>query len=146
MIEFQCGLSEGVLPRPATVQMATATEVKMTKQRTYATITDTQKALRVALEDLLYAIDTWASIYELAPEGDYEVEFGFDDSIVHDKDSEFLQDTQAIGLRVMSRQEFRMRNYDETEEDAKKQLKLIDSDNQGQPSLESLFSNQNSEA
>ena len=138
MIEFQCGISEGILPRPQAVQMATATEVKMTQQRTYATITDTQRALRVALEDLLYAIDTWASIYELAPEGEYEVEFGFDDSIVHDKDSEFLQDTQAIGLRVLSRSEFRMRNYDETEETALQAIAKIDKENP-QPSLEDLF-------
>ena len=141
MIEFQCGLSDGVLPRPQAVQMATATEVKMTQQRTYATITDTQRMLRTALEDLLYAIDTWASIYELAPEGEYQVEFGFDDSIVHDKDAEFLQDTQAIGLKVLSRTEFRMRNYDETESQAKEAIDKIDAENP-QSSLEDLFKGQ----
>ncbi len=124
MIEFQCGISEGVLPRPAALQIATATEVKMTQQRTYSTITDTQKALRTALEDLLYAVDYLATAYDLAPAGAYNVEFGFDDSIVHDHDAEFSQDIQEVGLGTMSRQTFIMRNHDVTEEEAKKELAL----------------------
>jgi A118 family predicted phage portal protein len=128
MIESQCGFSEGFLPRPAPLQVATATEIKMTKQDTYLTVSDTQKALRSAIEDYLYAADYLATAYNLAPQGDYKIEIGFDDSIVHDHDTEFQQHTQELGLRTMSRVEFRMIEHDETLETAKKMIAMADAD------------------
>lgn len=128
MIEFLCGIAEGSLPRPAALQLATATEVKMTRQRTYSTVSDVQRALQTALEDLLYAMDTWASVYELAPEGQYEAKFSFDDSIVHDKTEMFAENLQAIGARVMGRVEFRVKQYGETEATAKAAIARVDAE------------------
>ena len=123
-IENNCGLAQGTISDPATVAL-TATEIKMSKQRTYATIVDTQKALEDALESLLYAVDVWATIGNLAPKGAYSAIYSFDDSIVADHDTQFVQDTQAVGLQVMSKLEFRMRNYGEDEATARKMLALI---------------------
>jgi A118 family predicted phage portal protein len=123
-IEFTCGLAQGTISDPNTVAL-TATEIKMSKQRTYATITDTQSALEDALEQLLYAMDVWATLGNLAPMGLYDAVFYFDDSIVADHDTTFAQSTQAVGLGVMSKVEFRMVNYGETEEIAKKYIDMI---------------------
>jgi len=123
-IEFNCGLSYGVLSNPEAVAL-TATEIKAGNQRYYVTITNIQKALGKALNDLLYAMDVWATLGNLAPTGAYSVTSYFDDSIVADYDTQFQQDLQVLD-RVMSKIEFRMRNYGEDEETAKKQLALIE--------------------
>ena len=102
----------------------------MSKQRTYATITETQEALKGALEQLLYAMDTWATLANLAPKGKYDAVFYFDDSIVADHDTQFAQSVQALGLGVMSKVEFRMVCYGETEEIAKKYIDMIAAEQQ----------------
>jgi A118 family predicted phage portal protein len=127
-IEFTCGLAQGTISDPNTVAL-TATEIKMSKQRTYATIVDTQKALEDALEGLLYAMDVWATLGNLAPRGEYSTSYWWDDSIVADYDTAFAQDMQVLD-RVMSRVEFRMRNYGEDEATAKKMIAMMDAERQ----------------
>jgi A118 family predicted phage portal protein len=112
-IEFTCGLAYGTLSNPQTIDK-TATELKIAQQRSYATITDTQKSLQDALEQLLWAMDTWATIEGLSPEGVYTAVYDFDDSIVVDKDSQFAQDMRLLD-RVISPIEFRVRNFGENE-------------------------------
>lgn len=123
-IEFSCGLAYGTLSDP-NVEAKTATEIKMGKQRTYATISDTQKALETALEELLYSMDVWATLGNLAPKGTWQAVYTFDDSIVADHDTQFAQDSQAMGLGVMSKVEFRMKNYGETLEIAQEKIALV---------------------
>jgi A118 family predicted phage portal protein len=124
-IEFNCGLAYGTLSNPTTVDK-TATELKISNQRSYATITDTQKSLEEALEDLLYAMDIWATIGKLAPAGAYEVTYVFDDSIVVDKDAQFQQDLRLVTSQIMSRVEFRMRNFGEDKETAEAKLAEVE--------------------
>jgi A118 family predicted phage portal protein len=120
-IEFECGLSYGVLSDPQAIEK-TATELKVSQQRYYATITDTQKAIKTTLDDLLYAVDVWTTLANLVPRGTYAAVYDFDDSVVVDKDAQWSKDTQAIGLGVMSKVEFRMRNYKEDEATAKAKI------------------------
>ena len=127
-IEFNCGLAQGTISDPATVAL-TATEIKMSRQRTYATIVDTQKSLEDAIEGLLYAMDVWTTIGNLAPRGDYSVVYYFDDSIVADHDTAFSQDMQVLD-RVMSKVEFRMRNYGEDEATARKMVAMVTAEQQ----------------
>jgi len=127
-IEIACGLAQGTISDPATVAL-TATEIRMSKQRTYATIVDTQKALEDALEGLLYAMDVWATLGNLAPQGKYSAVYYFDDSIVADHDTAFAQDMQVLD-RVMSKVEFRMRNYGEDLETAQKMVAMVTAENQ----------------
>jgi A118 family predicted phage portal protein len=122
-VEFNCGLAQGTISDPSTVAL-TATEIKASKQRTYATIVDTQKALQDALDDLTYAMDVWTTIGNLAPRGDYSAVYYFDDSIVADHDTAFSQDMQVLD-RVMSKVEFRMRNYGEDEATARKMVAMV---------------------
>lgn len=126
-IEYTCGLAYGTLSDPNEVDK-TATEIRASKQRTYATITDTQKALEDALDQLLYAMDVWATIGNLAPRGGYEAVYSFDDSVVADYDTQFAQDTQALGMGVMSKVEFRMKAYGESEEVARERIAWVEAE------------------
>jgi A118 family predicted phage portal protein len=128
-VEYACGIAYGTISDPQE-QVKTATELKTSRQRTYATISDTQKALQAAIEQLLYAMDVWASLSRLSPKGPYQATFTFDDSIITDMDSQFSHDSQALGLQVMSKVEFRMRNYGEDETTAKKKIAEIQNEQQ----------------
>lgn len=127
-IEFTCGLAYGTLSDPQT-EVKTATEIKISRQRTYSTITSSQKALRKALEHLIWAMDVWASldtdIHKVAPRGTYQTAFTFDDSVIVDKESQLKQDLQLVGSGLMGKVEFRMRNFGEDEETAKAKIAAI---------------------
>lgn len=118
-VEFACGLAYGTLSNPATVDK-TATELKMSQQRSYATVTDTQKALETALNDLLYAMDVWATLGNLAPRGSYQAVYDFDDSVVTDKELQMAQDRQTVTMGGMPLYIFLMRNYGLDETTAKR--------------------------
>jgi len=130
-VEFNCGMSYGVLSNPNT-QAMTATEIKNSQQRYYTTITDVQKEIENALESLLYGMDIWTTLYSLAPVGVYEAVYEFDDSIVSDHDTQFTQDKEVVGMGAMSKVEFRMRNYGETEDIAKQKIAMVDSETTNQ--------------
>lgn len=121
-IECNCGLATGTLSEPLVVNR-TATEIRETKQDLYATVVDIQKALKSALEDLVYAVDTWTSLLHLAPRGRYAMTFDFDDSIVVDTEAERARDLADVAAGILQKFEYRMRWYGETEETAKARCK-----------------------
>lgn len=82
-IEFQCGLAYGTLSDPQNVDK-TAEEIRASKQRSFAQVRDIQKALQTALDDLVYAMDVWATLGGLAPAGAYQTAYSWDDSLVND--------------------------------------------------------------
>ena len=74
--------------RPADVDK-TAEEIRSSKQRSYTTVKDLQRALGNALTDLVYSISKlldaqWNSGAAVSPPGDCNVTFDFDDSIISD--------------------------------------------------------------
>lgn len=85
-IEQQCGLAFGTLSDPQSVDK-TATEVIQSKQESYSTIADIQKALEHALRRLIDSVNALATAGGLVASGEYEVAFSWDDSIIVDKDS-----------------------------------------------------------
>ncbi len=117
-IEYTCGLAYGTISDPQTVEK-TATEIAAARQRSQATVVDTQKALENALNDLLYAMDQYATLYSLAPMGSYEVAYDFDDSLIVDSEAQFSQDARVVGMGIMPKWMFLVRNYGLTEEVAK---------------------------
>lgn len=85
-IEFSCGLAYGTLSDPQVVEK-TAEEIRASKQRSYSTIKGVQKAVEVAIIDLVYAVDHIAAEYGLLDSvvrDNYELVFDWDDSIVND--------------------------------------------------------------
>lgn len=123
-IEDQVGLARGVLSDPNT-DARTATELLIVKQRSYATISDNQKALEVCLRDVVRAMDKYASLYELAPEGEYDVSFEWDDSIITDVSQQTQERLILVDKKLMGEEEFREWYFGETEAQAKAAIKAI---------------------
>lgn len=124
-IEDTCGLARGTFSNPQT-EAKTATELKILRQRSYATVSDAQKALQRTLEDLIAAMDVWCTLYRLAPKGAYDVAFEWDDSIVSDRQTEFVEKQQLVRDGILSKWEFRMWYLGETAEQAKKAIAEMD--------------------
>lgn len=120
-IEFLCGLAYGTISEPSMVDK-TAEEIIQSKQRSYATVSDTQKSLEKTLRHLVYAIDTLTTLYGLAPAGKYDVTFEWDDSVVVDAERERQRDLQEVREGLMQKWEFRAKWYGETEEKAKQMV------------------------
>lgn len=120
-IEFNCCLAYGTLSDPQNIDK-TATEIKASKQRSYTYVSDCQMALQKALEDAVYAMDYYCSLYHLALTGTYELSFKWDDSIIIDAEQEREQDRKDVAMGVMKLEEYRAKWYGETLEEAAKNL------------------------
>jgi len=119
-IELNSGLAFGSLVTdPDRVEM-TATEIKTSRQETYLTITNTQKNVENAIVSTFYAMDVYATLYGLAPDGEYELMLEFDDSVVSDRDTQFQQDLQVSTSGKMPDYIFLMRNYGLSKAEAKR--------------------------
>lgn len=117
-IEDVTGLARGTYS-DINEQSKTATELKISRQRSYATVTAIQRSLESALDSLAKAIDALASLYNLAPEGDYQISYVWDDSIIVDADTEREKDRQDVHDGLMLPWEYRVKWYGETDEQAK---------------------------
>lgn len=120
-IEFDCCLAYGTLSDVQNVDK-TAEEIKASKQRSYAAVTDIQQALQRALADTVDAINYWVSIGNLAVEGEYSASFEWADSILADEEKARAQDRQDVAMGAMPLWQYRARWYGEDEETAKKMI------------------------
>lgn len=125
-VEDQCGLSRGTLS-DANVDARTATELNIVRQRSYATVHDNQAALERCLRDVIRAMDKYATLYHLAPEGEYEVSFEWDDSIITDKSQELQERLMLFNIGVIGAAEMRMWYLGETATQAKQAIDDIQS-------------------
>lgn len=124
-IEDVCGISRGTLSDSADVAR-TATELKILKQRSYQTNAEIQKAIEDALRDTIYIMNVYATLYEITPEGDYEVNFEWDDSIIVDVETELDKRLTLMQHGLTSKLENRMWYFGETEAQAREALSKID--------------------
>lgn len=129
-IEDQCGLSRGTLSDVNSVDARTSTELKIVRQRSYATISDNQKALETCLRDVVRAMDKYADLYDLAPAGDYEVSFEWDDSIMTDTDQQLEERLALASAGVISKREIRQWYFGETETQAQAALEKLNQEQQ----------------
>lgn len=120
-IEFNCGLAYGTLS-DVQIQDRTATEVIFSKQRSYSFVSDIQNALKMALEDLIKAMDVWATLYKLAPAGTYETSFEFDDSLITDSATENQLMMQEATSGLIRKELYLAKRYGVTEERAREML------------------------
>ncbi len=89
-IEFNCYLSYGTLSDPQSVEK-TAEEIKTSKQRSYSAVRDIQKALQKALERLVRVMDLYATLFNLAPRGEFTTSFAWGDGVLENADTEFAR-------------------------------------------------------
>lgn len=125
-IEDATGVSRGTLSEVTMQEAKTATELKILKQRSYATNADIQAALQEALEDLVYVMDVYCTLYDLAPPGEYEISFEWDDSIIVDNESELSKRITLMQNGLASKLETRMWYYGETAAQARAALDIVD--------------------
>lgn len=123
-VEDLCGLSRGTI---ADVNQSerTATELKINKQRSYATISDNQKALEDCLRNVIRAMDKYATVYGLAPEGEYDVSFDWDDSILTDRDQQNQERLMLLNAGIISKVEYRMWYFGETKAQAEAAIQAV---------------------
>lgn len=75
----KCGFSEGVFVMDGQTGMITATQVESDDRDTIQTIKSDRDALRDALTQAFYGADALATLYGMAPLGEYEINFNFGD-------------------------------------------------------------------
>lgn len=124
-VEDLCGLSRGTVS-DANTEARTATEIKIVKQRSYATVADNQHALEMCLRDVVKAMDTYATLYNLAPAGEYDVSFEWDDSILTDTEQQTQERLMLLNAGIISKAEFRQWYLGETQAQAKAAIEAID--------------------
>ena len=123
-IEDLSGLSRGTLS-DANVEARTATEMKIVKQRSYATVADNQAALERCLKDVVRVMDKYATVYHLAPEGEYDVSFEWDDSILTDTDAQTQERMMMLNAGLIGKVEFREWFFGETKAQARAAIEAI---------------------
>ena len=123
-VEDLCGLSRGTLS-DANVDARTATELRIVKQRSYATVADNQRALETCLRNVLRAMDKYATMYHLAPEGEYDVSFDWDDSIITDSEQQMNEMLMLYNAGIIGKQEFREWYFKETSAQAKAAIEAL---------------------
>ena len=126
-IEDLCGLSRGTLSEVST-EARTATELRILRQRSYATVADNQRALEKCLRDVIRAMDVYATAYRLAPEGAFTVSFEWDDSILTDVGQQLQERLMLVNSGVIGRAELRQWYLGETEAQAKAAIRAVEAE------------------
>ena len=127
-IEDVAGLSRGTLSDVIS-EAKTATELKMLRVRSYETNAHIQKAIERMLKDAIYIMNVYCDLYKITQDGEYEVSFEWDDSIIADSDTELTKRMILIQNGIASKLETRMWYFGETERQAKEALMLVQQEN-----------------
>lgn len=117
-IEFNCNLAYGTLSDPQNVDK-TAEEIRSSKQRSYSAVCEVQRALQNALEHLVWVMDFYATLYKLAPRGEYDVNFTWGDGVLQDTDKEYMRRKEMVDNNYLRPEKFIAWYFGISEEDAK---------------------------
>lgn len=127
-IEDVCAISRGTLS-DASQEARTATELKILKQRSYQANVDIQTALEKTLRNVVYIMNVYCSLYKITPEGEYDVSFEWDDSIIVDVEQELNKRLALQQNGLASKLETRMWYFGETERQAEEALMRVEEEN-----------------
>lgn len=120
-IEFLCGLAYGTISDPNNTDK-TATEIKASKQNSYQTISDIQKAQQNSLKDLAYAMSIMGQLYKLPVkpiDTNKDMTFTYGDSIMTDTDKDNDSMYLDVSSGIIKPLYYIMKKYKVTEEVAK---------------------------
>ena len=141
-LEHQIGTSAGILSEVNT-QNATATEIKRSMYDTFTLVDGMRSNIEKGIEDFLYSANVLANAYNLTPQGDYEVSFDWDYSLLEDSKETFSQLITAQSKGIISEVEIRQwLKPDETLEDSQKAIEEIKA---SEPSVEQIMASNNAE-
>ena len=141
-LEHEIGTSAGILSEVNT-QNATATEIKRSMYDTFTIVDDMRSNIEKGIEDFLYSANVLANAYNLTPQGEYEVSFDWDYSLLEDSQETFTQLITAQAKGIVSEVEIRQwLKPDETLEDSQKAIEEIKA---SEPSVETIMASNNAE-
>lgn len=141
-LEHQIGTSAGILSEVNT-QNATATEIKRSMYDTFTLVDGMRSNIEKGIEDFLYSANVLANAYNLTPQGDYEVSFDWDYSLLEDSQETFSQLITAQAKGIVSNVEVRQwLKPDETLEDSQKAIEEIKA---SEPTVEQIMASNNAE-
>lgn len=123
-IEDVTSLSRGTLSDVAS-EARTATELKILKQRSFASNLEIQKALEKTLRDVIYVMDVYCTLYNVTAPGQYDVSFEWDDSILVDVEAELGKRLTLMQNGLAGKLETRMWYFGETESQARQALEQV---------------------
>lgn len=134
-LEHEVGTSKGILSEVET-KNATATEIKRAMYDTFTIVDDMRSAIEKGLEDFFYACNVLANAFNLSAQGEYEITYDWDYSLIEDSQEAFSQLMQGLDKGIVKEEEVRMwLNPSETLEEAQKNIAEIKANN---PTIESL--------
>lgn len=116
-IEYLCGLAYGTLSKNQNMAK-TATEIKMSKQRSYSTVNAMQGEIGQGLQKVCGVINALADLYELSAAGDYELTCTWGDNVLEDTDTEYTRRLQLAMSGMLRKSLFVAWYFGCSEEDA----------------------------
>ena len=132
-IGYKVGFSNGYFVFNETSGIQTATQVEAEQQRTIQLIKDVRDKLESCLDGLIYAVNVFADLYDLAPAGVYEVTYDFSD-ITYSFEEERAHHYQLAIQGHFPWEEYYVRFLGYAPEEARRLLKMAKSEQQA-PSL-----------
>ncbi len=141
-LEHEIGTSAGILSEVNTAN-ATATEIKRSMYDTFTIVDDMRSNIEKGIEDFLYSANVLANAYNLTPQGEYEVSFDWDYSLLEDSQEAFSQAVTLQSKGIISEVELRQwYKPDETLEDSEKAIEEIKA---SKPTVEQIMASNNAE-
>lgn len=141
-LEHEIGTSAGIVSEFKTAN-ATATEIKRAMYDTFTIVDDMRSNIEKAMEDFLYSANVLANAYNLTPQGEYELDFDWDYSLLEDSQESFNQLVTGEAKGVIKKEELRQFiKSNETLEDSQKAIEEI---KESEPSVEDLIGNNKNE-
>lgn len=138
-LEHEIGTSAGILSQVQT-QNATATEIKRAMYDTFTIVDDMRTNMEKAMEDFLYSANVLANAYNLSPQGEYELGFDWDYSLLENSQETYNQLISANNKGIISDAEVRQFiKPDETIEQSEEAIAEIKAN---EPNIEQLLNNE----
>ena len=135
-LEDAIGTSRGIITEVQT-QNATATEIKRTMYDTFCLVDAMRENIEKGIQDFFYACNVLANAYNLSAQGEYEVNFDWDYSLLENSQETFNQMMVGLGNGIINKVEVRQwLNPNETLEESQKAIEEIEA---SQPSIEDML-------
>lgn len=131
---YKCGYSNGYFVFNQRTGMVTATQVEAEDRRTLQLVKDIRDQVEKCLINLIYALDKFADLYDLAPVGEYEINCDFGD-LTYNREEDRARWFTYVSAGLVPAWQFFVKFEGMTEEEAK----VMVEEAQGAGKEESLF-------
>ena len=120
-IEFLVGLAYGTLSEPTDIEK-TAYEIRVSKQRSYHTVTAMQDAWHKGFEKIIYAMRVLALLYDMVPDGETELNCNWGDGVLEDTEAEYQRRWSMVVAGKLKTETFLAWYFGCSEEEAKNMM------------------------